>query len=1109
MADAAFAAWTLVEVPLRREKGLFWGADVEINLTQVLREVVWPTLSDEFKAKIQERQEAYSKANGAQGAARETCARFKKILDEDAGGTAGYDFSVEDESDRYDENGRRKVTLHVYVEQWRKLIEARRAFLVATADLRDLLESYVEDIDPPDARIIGNMSWSQVQLDDMYEEEFKSLKADEGELNNVLLPRLELGEQRAAERLEKRRQDLGVSKQWIGGWGLGEGSFGSAAIWVKQDSQGRIVDRIAVKDTVYKDWMWDRTTDFWAIDPSEPKDKRRRRNEQPAKALTEAVAMLRLRSRVRAPECVVRIRNWRLQSEKRMYRLLMEFCPYGDLADLVLNSDYWRARQPSDGQGSGKDHLQPWVPEPFIWSVFESLATAGLLMEKGELDAHPGEPHWWEEIIHRDFKLANIFLGENLESRYRGYPSTKLGDFGLSLILRKDDERPNDRFSSVGTRGARAPEQAYTFYARPSAAANVWGIGIIIWSLITLEETDETLGWDDEVLEKRTGGTGPEFDAIWARQKVPDVNKNAEKFYSKELVSLMRECLRFEPDARISLLRLRRRILKHTQDGRLTNGLRSAEKDDDGFRRDIRFKASKYPLNGLAHDVRGIPKGFGGMHKLPVPSSDSDSSDDDDLGGPRGAEITVRGSQSAARGALERHESQAVAGEEGVHGGERRIAGERAEGEDVTDNDGAQANQQPEGNAPGRPPRIKLRGPRAPEPPPPPPELRPREASDIPSPAAEPPSPPRDPRLRRGGNRPPTAAEPQSPPPDPRLRVARGRTPQAAEPLPPPPRPRSRVAGDRRPRAAEPPPPPPGLQPRLGRRREGRGAQDDAPAAAAASPPPAVPTASTTALAIAALEAFRVTRQQPRNENENEGAAPPAPPTRPSRVTQRPSNEDENEASAPPAPPRPSHAAQQPPNEDTDEGAAPSAPPRPSSAAQHPPTEDEDEGAAPPPPPPPRQPRRPRAANRGRNAAAPTATARGRGRAAGITRAAAAPTAPARGGGRAAGITRAAAAPTATARRTGRAAGITRAAAAAVAAPIGNEEEGGEGGEGEDDGDGQAAPRRGRGKGRAGTRGAGKRKRDDAEAEAEEEEEDEEEEVEERPRRRRRRGRGK
>ncbi|KAI7588572.1 hypothetical protein KC346_g16985 [Hortaea werneckii] len=640
--------------------------------------------------------------------------------------------------------------------------------------------------------------------------------------------------------------------------------------------------------------------------------------------------MLRLRSRVGAPECIVRIRNWRLQSEKRMYRLLMEYCPYGDLADLVWNSVYSRARQRLDEQEDGKRNLPLWVPEPFIWSVFESLATAGLLMAKGELDANPGEPHWWEEIIHRDFKLANIFLGENLESRYRGYPSTKLGDFGLSLILRKDDNRTNEEFTGVGTKGARAPEQAHTYYARPSAATNVWGIGIIIWSLISLEETDETLDWDNDAVLDRIPEQGPEFDAIWARKKVPEIDKNAEQFYSKELVGLMRECLRFDPNMRISLLRLRRRIVKHAQDVRLTNGLRSAEKDNDGFRRDIRFRAQKWPLNGLARDVRGFPKGFDGMEKLPVPSSDGDSSDDDDLGGPRGAEIPVRGSQTAGQRSQERHESQAVAGEEGEDG-ERR----RAEGEDANNNDGTQANQEPEGSAPGpRPPetpypppdprlrRVDDRRSQAPEPPSPPPDPRLIRAGGRTPEAAEPLSPPPQPRSRVAGDRSPPAAEPLSPPPRPRSRVADDRPPPSAEPLTPPPRPRSRVAGDRPPRATEPPPPPPGLRPRLGRRRGARVSRDDAPAGPA-------PAASTAAAGAAAAG------QQPRDENEE--AAPPAQP-RPSRAAHQPSDEDENgEAAPPPAPPPP---------------------------------------------------RRARAGNRGGNAAAPPAPARVRGRAAGITRAA-------------------------------------------------------------------------------------------------------------------------
>ncbi|GAB1738860.1 hypothetical protein NU219Hw_g3644t1 [Hortaea werneckii] len=242
MADAALQAWTIFEVTLRKEKGLIPDIDAENSLVQVLRDVVWPTLSDDFKAKIQELSETYSKAKGTRDGARDTCAFLKNTLDEKPGGTEEYDFSVEDEGDRYGEEGKAKVTLWWYVEEWRSLIRARRAFIVAAADLRDLLERHVEDLDPPDERIVRGMDWSGRQLDEMYKEEIKLKDADEDKLNDTLQPQIESGEQRASERLGAMRQDLGVSKQWIGGWEVGEGGFGSASIWVKQDSQGIIVD---------------------------------------------------------------------------------------------------------------------------------------------------------------------------------------------------------------------------------------------------------------------------------------------------------------------------------------------------------------------------------------------------------------------------------------------------------------------------------------------------------------------------------------------------------------------------------------------------------------------------------------------------------------------------------------------------------------------------------------------------------------------------------------------------------------------------------------------------------------------------------------------------
>lgn len=56
---------------------------------------------------------------------------------------------------------------------------------------------------------------------------------------------------------------------------------------------------------------------------------------------------------------------------------------------------------------------QDWLPEPFVWSVFESLAKVGLLMHRGTVpqsaDNQPnaaGETPF-SQIIHMDIKPAN------------------------------------------------------------------------------------------------------------------------------------------------------------------------------------------------------------------------------------------------------------------------------------------------------------------------------------------------------------------------------------------------------------------------------------------------------------------------------------------------------------------------------------------------------------------------------------------------------------------------------------------------------------------------------------------------------------------------------
>lgn len=85
-----------------------------------------------------------------------------------------------------------------------------------------------------------------------------------------------------------------------------------------------------------------------------------------------------------------------------------------------------------------------FAPEAFMWRAFESLALAGLFMERGGVGPTP--PGHWELIVHRDMKFGNVFLGLNSSDTWRGYPSVKLGDFGNCEVVPKDVVRASNAF---------------------------------------------------------------------------------------------------------------------------------------------------------------------------------------------------------------------------------------------------------------------------------------------------------------------------------------------------------------------------------------------------------------------------------------------------------------------------------------------------------------------------------------------------------------------------------------------------------------------------------------------------------------------------------------
>ncbi|KAI6809394.1 hypothetical protein KC332_g13515 [Hortaea werneckii] len=290
---------------------------------------------------------------------------------------------------------------------------------------------------------------------------------------------------------------------WVGAWKFAnDGNFGKTSLWVRQDSNGLINDRCVIKDTVLPVNMWNSKLHF-AKDSRYPESEERN-------LPTEAAAHAALRP-LEGSDTIIKMRNWRMASEQRMYRLYLEFAPHGDLYQFM---SWYNDKMPVLREMSGeseneiaaleyRDSLKAfheqretneleWLPEPFIWACFESLAKAGLLMEQGSLDENPLTK--WDLIVHFDLKPSNVFLGVPSANSFVCCPQAKLGDFGLAQLFSPKDNAHFDKYCGRGTAYFCAPEQVpFALFGGPeewTSATNVWGVGIIIWGLMELEEGD-------------------------------------------------------------------------------------------------------------------------------------------------------------------------------------------------------------------------------------------------------------------------------------------------------------------------------------------------------------------------------------------------------------------------------------------------------------------------------------------------------------------------------------------------------------------------------------------------------------------------------------------
>jgi hypothetical protein len=114
----------------------------------------------------------------------------------------------------------------------------------------------------------------------------------------------------------------------------GEGNFGHAGIWGKMNEFGSVLDKIVVKETYCKD-MWDESW-LWTGQPgSEPLE----------------YSIVNKIGRLQESYNIVRYRGYAVYDCLRTYRLYMEYCPHGDLNDLIMRHRAIGTRNAEDFAG--------------------------------------------------------------------------------------------------------------------------------------------------------------------------------------------------------------------------------------------------------------------------------------------------------------------------------------------------------------------------------------------------------------------------------------------------------------------------------------------------------------------------------------------------------------------------------------------------------------------------------------------------------------------------------------------------------------------------------------------------------------------------------------
>ena len=247
-------------------------------------------------------------------------------------------------------------------------------------------------------------------------------------------------------------------------------------------------------------------------------------------------------------------------------------------------------------------------PEPFLWHTFYYLAKACVTFEAGPFKSIHRDAFGQQlrdgYLLHGDIKPSNILLDSKCYAPHKNirYPIPKFADFGSSVITHP---RENDTIEAKalqrGTRLWLPPElrikymqDPHNYYFGKNASkewqsrnehhicpkANIWAIGAIMWSLMTLEDVHEFSDRVNRILMGETEACAA-FDGT---NIINNFSPTVMSRYSKALLKIIKRCTRVQPGERPSARVLHRDLKLHMSHVRHEINILHDSDDDSQFR---------------------------------------------------------------------------------------------------------------------------------------------------------------------------------------------------------------------------------------------------------------------------------------------------------------------------------------------------------------------------------------------------------------------------------------------------------------------------------------------------------------------------------------------